>query len=374
MLLQDVKAGVSDPLTGVELVAAFYEADDTIFEMCDDSSGNIGDVFRYDAKELFVDYAKRCEEKGKIADIILKVNKMDNYGIRDTLIDCAGECLPEDVIRTMIATLQKWADKEKDEYGKRHHLMLIESLARQIKDAKLFEKTRIASWGKLSTAALIDTARVYLESGDVETAHSWLKKIPEGETFQAYERDELLEEIYQKQGDSEKLTELLYQKFKSYHSTDTLQALLNVIGHDKRDEVVADEVAQILESSALRESDAEFLISIGKIGEAEEYLLGRADQLDGNHYGSLLSLVEVMESENRHLAASLIYRSLLMSILERGYTKAYPHGIRYLNKLDKLAVNITDWKKFNHHEAFKEQIIQAHGRKRSFWSKYEVKK
>ena len=130
MLLQDLKSGVDDPLTGVELVAAFYEADNTIFEMCDDSSGNIGDVFRYDAKELFVDYAKRCEEKQKIADIILKVNQKDNYGIRDTLIDCAGECLPEEVIRTMIDRLQKRADKEKDEYGKRHHLMLIESLAR----------------------------------------------------------------------------------------------------------------------------------------------------------------------------------------------------------------------------------------------------
>ena len=120
-------------------------------------------------------------------------------------------------------------------------------------DGKLFEKTRIASWGKLSTAAHIDIARVYLESGDVETAHSWLKKIPEGETFQAYERDKLLLEIYQKEGDSEKLTDLLYQKFRSYHSVDTLQALLDVIGHDKRDEVVADEVAQILESSSLRE-------------------------------------------------------------------------------------------------------------------------
>lgn len=30
------------------------EADNTILEMCDDSDGNIGDVFRYDAKELFV--------------------------------------------------------------------------------------------------------------------------------------------------------------------------------------------------------------------------------------------------------------------------------------------------------------------------------
>jgi hypothetical protein len=374
MLLADLESGVDDPRTGVELVAAFYEADNAIFEMCDDSSGDIGDVFRYDAKELFVDYASRCADKEKIADIILKVNQKDNYGIRDTLIDCAGECLPEDVIRTMITTLQKWAGKEKDEYGKRHHLMLIESLARQIKDAKLFEKTRIASWGKLSTAALIDIARVYLESGDVDTAHSWLKKIPEGETFQAYERDKLLEEIYQKQGDSEKLSDLLFQKFSSYPSTDTLQALLDVIGHDKRDEVVADEMVQILESSIFRKSDAGFLISIGKIDEAEGYLLQRADQLNGDFYGSLLSLAEVMESENRHLVTSLIYRSLLISILERGYTKAYPHGIRYLKKLDRLAAIISDWKEFNHHEAFKNQIIQAHGRKRSFWSKYEVKK
>ena len=81
-----------------------------------------------------------------------------------------------------------------------------------------------------------------------------------------------------------------------------------------------------------------------------------------------------MEAENCHLVTSLIYRSLLISILERGYTKAYPHGIRYLKNLDKLATSVTNWKEFNHHEAFKEQISEAHGRKRSFWSKYEVKK
>ena len=102
--------------------------------------------------------------------------------------------------------------------------------------------------------------------------------------------------------------------------------------------------------------------------------LGRAEQLDGDHYGSLLSLAKAMESESRNLVASLMYRSLLISILERGYTKAYPHGIRYLMKLDKLAEAIIDWKKFINHEAFKDQILQAQGRKRSFWSKYEVKK
>ncbi|WP_408608817.1 DUF6880 family protein [Desulfogranum japonicum] len=39
--------------------------------------------------------------------------------------------------------------------------------------------------------------------------------------------------------------------------------------------------------------------------------------------------------------------------------------------MDELAVSITDWKECNHHEAFKEQLMQAHGRKRSFWSRYE---
>ncbi len=126
MLLQDLKSGTDDPLSGVELIATFYEADSTIFEMCDDSSGTIGDVFYYDAKELFVDYAIRCTEKEKIAKIILKLNQNDNYGIRDTLIDCASEYLPEGTIRTMIATIKEWVEKEKDEYGKRHHLRSIE--------------------------------------------------------------------------------------------------------------------------------------------------------------------------------------------------------------------------------------------------------
>lgn len=374
MLLQDLKAGVDDPLTGVELVATFYKSDKTIFEMCDDSSGNIGDVFRFDAKELFVEYASRCNDKEKIADIILQLNQKDDYGIRDTLVDCAGECLPEPVIRTMIETLQKRAGSEKDEYVKRNHLMQIESLAQQIKDAKLFEETRITSWGKLSTAALIDIASVYLESGDIEAAYSWVQKVPEGTHFQAYKRDELLLEIYKKQGNTEKLSDLLHQKFTSYRSTDTLQALLDVIGHDQRDEVIRDEITLILEDTELAESDAKFLISVGKIEEAEKYLLDRAEQLDGDFYERLLFLAESMESSHRNLIACLIYRSLLGSILTRGYTKAYPHGIRYLKKLDKLSEAITDWKNFSNHQAFKEQIIQAHGRKRSFWLKYEVKK
>jgi hypothetical protein len=88
----------------------------------------------------------------------------------------------------------------------------------------------------------------------------------------------------------------------------------------------------------------------------------------------MLYLAETMEAEKRNLAATLIYRSLLNSILERGYTKAYHHGVRYLKKLDKLAFSINQWEKFDNHESYHDLIYQAHGRKRSFWSKYKAKK
>ena len=372
MLLQDLKAGVSDPLIGVELVAAFYEADESIFEQCDDSAGSVGGVFLHEAKELFVEYARGCDDEQKIADIILNLNLKSGYGVRDTLIDCAGGCLSEPIIRAMIARLRKRADREHDEYGRRRHLGLIESLARQIKDAQLFEKTRIESWGELSEAAVIDIARVYLESGDAEAARSRVEKIPENETSFVYERDQLLLEIFQNQGNTEKLTNILYRKFRSNRSIDTLQALLDVIGNDKRDGVILDEIPLILGDSALRRADANFLMATGKIDEAETYVLERAERLDGEAYSSLLDLAEAFVSENRHLAASLIYRSLLISILERGYTKAYPHGIRYLKKLDNLAQSITDWRVFDTHNTFKDRIYKAHSRKKSFWSKYEV--
>ena len=57
MLLENLRAGVKDPLTGVQMVAAFYEADTATLGRCDDSSGYAGDSFRHDAKELFLEYA-----------------------------------------------------------------------------------------------------------------------------------------------------------------------------------------------------------------------------------------------------------------------------------------------------------------------------
>jgi hypothetical protein len=51
-------------------VPAFYETDKGVFDHCDDSSGHVGDVYRSNAKELFVGYAQRCPDKEWLADLV----------------------------------------------------------------------------------------------------------------------------------------------------------------------------------------------------------------------------------------------------------------------------------------------------------------
>jgi len=372
-LLEDLKAGVKDPDTGLELITLFYKADGKIMDQCDDSDGIIGDIFVYCAKELFIEYAKACEDKEKVAGVILKLCKDDSYGVRTGLIDGASQCLPEELIREMIRKFQEAAKYEEDEFSRRHNLTLIESLARQIKDAELYKKTRLESFAERPAAAYIDIARVYFESGDANTALSWIEKIPEGERFRRYESEHLLIDIYKELGYRDKLEKILYDIFRSHHSVETLQELLDVIGDDKRDEVVSSEVMSIISSEKLDLDDAEFLISIDKIYEAEKYIIKRAGQLDGDHYTSLIPLAKTMADAGHMLAASIIYRSLLCSILDRGYSKAYYYAVDYLKRLDRMAVMVLDWKGFEDHETFKQGIYNDHKRKRSFWGSYEDK-
>lgn len=369
-LLEALKDSITDPRTGVELVVAFYETANVVFNHCDDSSGHIGNVYSYDARNLFVHYASRCEDKEWLVDLVLKLNREDDFGIHNTLFECAKDYLPETAIRKLIDRLWIVAEKETDDYRRRRWLLGIEFLARQLKDGPLFEKARLTSWPELSTAACVDIAQVYMDSGDAQTALTWLDRIQAGETYMAHERDRLLLTIYKALDNREKAAETAWRIFRGCRSEKTLATLLEVIGEDQRDRVLDDEAQNILQTKRLSYTDAAFLMNNDQMNEAENYILERADQLNGGLYGSLLPLAEHMEKAGRFLAASVIYRALLDSILQRAQSKYYHHGVRYLRKLDQLAPQIDNWQNMQSHAEYGRELHTDHARKRSFWSKY----
>ena len=131
-LLMDLKSSVKEPCAGVELVGRFFEADTSIFNRCDDSNGEIGEVFRYSATDLFISFASRCENKHFIADLMIKLNEDDGYGVRDSLFERAGEYLPESILRAMIDELWTRARLATNNYQSGSWYRAIQLLAKQL--------------------------------------------------------------------------------------------------------------------------------------------------------------------------------------------------------------------------------------------------
>ncbi len=85
----------------------------------------------------------------------------------------------------------------------------------------------------------------------------------------------------------------------------------------------------------------------------------------------LLAIAEPLDEDERHLAATIVYRALLGSVLERGKTAAYHHGARYLMRLEAVAPAVNDWKDFSDHPTYVAGVRETHGRKRRFWQIFE---
>lgn len=371
-LLVDLEETNPEPCVGMALVASFLETDHAIFGNCDDSSGHISDIYRYGAHSLFAQYASSCQDKKKVLALLMKTYSNDPYGVREGLMDKAREMLGDEDAKNAIHLFEILAVEEADEYQKRHLQRAIESLARQTGNAKLFEKVRLESQQEPGTSTCLDIARVYLESGDPQKALEWVNRIPSHETFMDREKRDLLQKIYESLGDSGKQAEMAWLNFRMLRHLNTLDNLIKVIGEEKREQVIEDEAASIIDEGKIDYSDIQFLIDVRKFDEAEICILVKAGtkSLKGEFYYTLLPMARAMESECRMLAASVIYRALLESILDRKFYKAYPHGAKYLRKLDMLALEIDDWQDLGEHGGYHVWLNQVHGKKSSFWRHY----
>lgn len=370
VLLADLRAGVKDSQTGVELVSSFFECDRSIFERCDDSSGIIGGVFQFDARDLFIHYAVQVEDKEWLCDRLLALYEQDAYDVRAELVDSASEYLPPEFLRNLAGVMWRHSENEKPGLYLNSWLRGVQSLARQLKDAALFEKAAVAAAPEKPLSVCLDIAKVYLESGDAGQALSWLEGAPRGNPNFENDRDALLLTAYKQLGNKEMAAETAWRIFRNHRSVANLDVLLEVVGEEKRQWIVDQQVQEVNSRERLDYAAAPFLLEMGRSGEAETYIIDRVDQLDGGLYELMVPLAKRMEEAERRLGAVAVYRALLESILARALSKYYHHGVRYLKKLDSLAPEVSDWRSLAPHEIYKDGLFEAHARKKSFWAKY----
>jgi len=370
-LLEDLRAGVPDPEAGLNLVVSFYEADEAVFESCDDSSGTLGDLFRSPARDLFAEYAAACPDKERLMERLTALYAGDGYGVRGYLLEAADRFLDQERLQALARAFLKRAEKETpDSYQASHWLVGAKILARAARDASLFETACRAANPELIGTACEEIAAMHLEAGDATTALAWLDRAPPASVYGDNDRQRLRLKICAKLGRHDDVMKAAWSLFRAHRSRDSLAALLEVIGNEQRDAVIAAEATRILDAATLSHADAAFLVDMGRLDEAEEYLQKRAAALNGDLYTLLLPLAKAMEEHGRPLTASLIYRALIDSVLRKAQSKYYPHAVRYLKKLAALAPTVADWRGFSPQAEYEAGLRQEHGRKSAFWSRY----
>jgi len=364
-MLEDLRAARPEPKEGLELLAKFYACDRRTLERCDDSEGWVGPVFSETAADLFAEFAQRCEDKAWVAELVFQLFLEDDYGVRHGLLTRATGYLPEEEIRRLVSRLLEWARENPEQAF--HCCGGAETLARALKDPRLFERAALGAHNSPSPRVFLQIAEVYLEAREPEEALEWLRRTQP--RWDEYAYDSLLYRAYEQLGEQEKLAEVAWRMFTRNRSLDTLEDLLRAIGEDQRETVIREQVEEILNSPTFSYENASFLVQVERLAEAEEYLLRHRDKLNGDFYSTLLPWAKALE-EGYPVGATVVYRALLESILARAITKYYHHGVRYLKKLEALAERIRDWKGLTPHGEYFAELREVHKRKRSFWGKY----
>ncbi len=370
-LLKELEMAETDAKAGVASVSKFYEADEVIFENCDDSSGRIGQVFTEQAAQLFVAFASRCQDKEWVLGKVISLYADDKYGVRSVLLKRMSEYLSEPMLRQGAERMWTLARSAASSYKRQHWIFALADLATQLKDPFLLESVRSFQYPEeLPDTAIIEIARLCLSCGQIDEALTWVERIPVEQGFLANERDELLSSIYRKQKSKDKLAETYWRSFRRSRGIRDFERLIKAIGEDKRASVLKTAAAEILSRRVFKIEDVRFLIDAGCLDEAERYVVDRAKAVKGDFYPSLSEISRDFVKFDKLVAAIVLYRAMLDAVLVRAKSINYHNGVNYLKKLDSLAPKVKDWMGIETHARYCALLRQRHKLKSSFWSQY----
>ena len=109
-------------------------------------------------------------------------------------------------------------------------------------------------------------------------------------------------------------------------------------------------------------------MDIGDDSAAEVALVRDPGAIQGRDYGTLVPLAQALERKGLWTGATVVYRALLVAILDRAYAPAYHHAARYWARLAAMAPNCKVLRHLESPEVFEARIRAQHKRKSSFWA------
>ncbi len=376
----------SDPARAIELFWAFIAMADTVAERVGDGVGEVEEVFGAAMADLGrLSALKPSGDRKALARRVLAYCEREGFGATDALIRHMSEALGADgraeIRRTAEAALRaaphpSGSHDWRAEAQRRHLAFRLALLADLEGDVDAFIAA-IRAGGMEQTHALEVTERLLAANRPAE-ALEWLDK-PRRRVADDDEDDEeddgaeinLRIAAMEALGRKDEALAVRWRYFERFLSVEHLRAHLKRLP-DFEDFDAEQKALAIAGAHRQAARGLAFFIEWRALDRADRLVRERLTSLDGRLYEVLRPAAEALE-EKFPEAASLLYRRLVESVLERGSSKQYPYAARDLTACTRLSPHLPVPGSIESHAEFVARLRKTHGRKYGFWGLLEPK-
>jgi len=383
----------ADPIEGLDLMWRFLALANSIFERCDDSSGTVIGIFHAAGSDLGeIAKAAKIDPK-KLADHAFQALIENDYGQYDDLISVLTPALGQEGLEhlkhRMIALsqepVQRPADQERrviglgsggtvyaDEMAERSRISTVRLALMAIADAQgdvdAFIGQYDAQTRKVPKIAA-EIAQRLLSAGRAREAWQTIEATEHRGgrwDWPDFEWEDARADVLDALGRVDEAQAARWSCFERSLSAPHLRAYLKRLPDfdDIEAEERAVDYAQGYKSLLQALS---FLVSWPALARAENLVIQRAAELDGDHYEILTPAADALAGKHP-LAATLVLRAMIDFSLTQSRSSRYRHAARHLMECASLASSIPNFGAFEAHEAYAARLRDEHSRKSSFWS------
>jgi hypothetical protein len=380
-IVADIESGLLDrsPKHAFDLMTKFLATSNKVFERVDDSSGDIGGVYR-ESVLLWLTAAKTWKESSATGakvnwlERIYKLYLDNDYAVYDTLLPNSAILLEHDQLAQLAWRYEselRQALKVPDEKGRfnmaaSHSCVALGAVAEALKDPDLYARATLIDSPQPNDLQKKSMIEMYLRFEQADKALHWLNT-----PWEARFEGDRLRLLAKAQLQSGNVDELKQTRFQSYQREKTYSSFMRYFEllDEKEKETARLEAIQLAEKGDVLEINIDMLLSLDEAERAQLLVLANVDDIANCFYERLLKLAIRFEQQACWLAATVCYRGLLWDILNQARYKAYSHAARYYKKLELISENIQRYAPLEEHAEFIKQLDVAHGRKRSFWER-----
>jgi hypothetical protein len=372
-----------DAARAIELLWDFIGIADAVMQRIGDGIGEVEDVFGAVMEDLGRLSAAQPPGDGKaLARRVLAFCERDGFGATDALIRHMSEALGAGgraEIRSKTEAALKTAPRSSGPQdwradAERRHLAFRLALLADLENSADAFIAAIRAGGLESTHALGGAERLIAASRPAE-ALDWLDK-PRRRVEDEDEDDDgtdtdLRIAALETLGRKDEAQAVRWRHFERFLSVEHLRAYLKRLP-DFEDFEAEQKALDIAAAHKQTARGLAFFIEWRALGRADRLVRERLAGLDGRLYEVLRPAAETLE-EKFPEAASLLYRRLIESVLERGSSKQYQYAARDLLSCARLAPRLPVPGSIESHTNFVARLQKAHGRKYGFWGLIEQK-